>query len=97
MISKEDKAKMAETVTVQGTVRYYKSPQPNVPVLLRSSQGKTYTATSADDGTFRITEVPLGPCFLKAKSVIRNKPRIAELKLELKSGQKPSRLDVELK
>lgn len=97
VISKEVKEKMTETVTVQGTVRYYKSPQPNVPVLLRSSQGKTYTANSADDGTFRITEVPLGPYFLKAKSVIRNKPRIAELKLDLKSGQKSSRLDVELK
>ena len=79
----------ARRIEVRGRVRYFGTPVPEIPVVLRQlpdappaggapepdAEPLEFSTLSDDKGEFRIPRVPPGKYTLQAKGVFRNKVR----------------------
>lgn len=85
IISPEAMAEQAasQTFSVRGMVYYYKKPVPGAKLQLLGSDPEIPPIEAKEDGSFLIEGIPAGTYLLKASSVIRNKPRFAELEITL--------------
>ena len=83
--------------SINGLVVYYGQPSVDVDVVVLANDEIIKKAKTLADGSFEIKELPAGKYKLKAKSVIRNKPRIDSRELILGEERSDALIRLDLK
>ena len=83
--------------SMSGLVVYYGQPRVDVDVVVLANDEIIKKAKTLADGSFEIKELPAGKYKLKAKSVIRNKPRIDSRELILGEERSDALIRLDLK
>ncbi|MDA7923848.1 hypothetical protein N9B60_00495 [Mariniblastus sp.] len=79
--------KQRQRFTLKGKVYYRGTTKAGAKVELVNEEGQTLEATCDENGTFKFEQLPSGQYSLKAKAVVRNKPRIFKDQIEFGPDQ----------
>jgi hypothetical protein len=79
--------KQRQRFTLKGKVYYRGTTKAGAKVEVVNEEGQTLEAICDENGTFKFEQLPSGQYSLKAKAVVRNKPRIFKDQIEFGPDQ----------